>query len=142
MRIAAPPQPRNEVELLDQARDAMLAGYQIAAAIMARAAMETRLRQLYTWKVRMTVPKRFGTKDVIGQLCHHRFIDKQTQRELKRAAAVGNRAAHNSPIDWHEVCELLDTVRGFLAVHADPTLPMTGCVDADTDGDEWKGGVA
>ena len=125
--------------MLAGAREALQNGLVVSSGVMARAALEGHLRDLYRYYVCTVVPRRYTAKDLVGQLSRARQVDKSTQKAVKAAIANGNRCAHNAPVDYFEVVILIEEVQCFLAVHA--------AKDVDEDltkllGDDEEGGTA
>jgi len=136
----SPPEPRDERLLLADAETALRHGLVVAAGVMTRAALEGHLRKLYLVYVRIEIPKRYGIKEMAGQLCHRRVIDKPTQKGLKWAARIGNRCAHNAAVGSFEIFEMVDTVNAFLASH--PALePNSGWTKWVEGNEEPEGGA-
>jgi hypothetical protein len=105
-------------DLLHEAMSAARHGLYLAAGCFARAALETRLRELADYHgVRPKRRSKATLEEFAGVLFMHRHIDKQDHSEIKRLAKVGNLAAHNRGVGWFEVECMIAGVREFVDRH-------------------------
>lgn len=107
--------------LLVQARRLLLLGYPQAAAVAARAAIDTRLRQLMDNTPEAEVKKPRRCRVFRPTIAERAIALKEAgvltlcgQRELQRLAGIGGRAAHNEPITMADVVDLLHGAAAFL----------------------------
>jgi hypothetical protein len=102
-------------DLCEQADYLFQQGYFLAAAVIARAVLEERLRRLCTAHECLPDRERPTLGDFNTELYKRTIYDKITFKHVDALAAIGNNAAHNNPdLEKQDVRRLLDGLQGFL----------------------------
>lgn len=123
----ASPVVHSASDLVRRARRLLLMGEAQAAAVAARAAIDTRLRELISWTPEAVVKKsrrRRGFRPTIAEraaaLKRAGVLSLCSQRELQRLADIGGRAAHNDLISLADVFNLVHGAAAFVGSYTDP----------------------
>ena len=114
-------------ELVRRARRLLLMGEAQAAAVAARTAIDTKLRELMSHTPGAVVKKSRGRRGFRATIAERAIALKRAgvltlcdQRELQRLAGIGGRAAHNDPISLADVVDLLHGAAAFVESSTDP----------------------
>ncbi len=97
-------------ELLSDAEALLLAGFHVAAAVVARSALETSIKKFW----QESTKRCRGFRDRLELLRKHGFIDRTETKRLLWMVGIGRKAARNSPVTVDEAADMVGQVMLFV----------------------------